>query len=934
MRKLHTTLGLVTGALLLAACGTPPTNDGGDVVVNNDMPTVDSPTNDMPVIGMDATDVPDPTDNPNPPMGDGEAGAPPTVRTLPTNGSAVVLTNDDQIAVAVNRTGNSVSIFRTDFGAMSPTVMRTALFTMELGGLSTEPWAAVIGNDDDTAYVVLRRSQQVVKITNLHMGPSVSIMRATVGSEPTGIAISPTGQRLFVANYNEGTVSVVNTTTMNVDRTINLNATLANSGMLGAAAMGNTRPALAHPRALVVTNNGDTNDGDETVYVTEFFSQIRSTGVPMDDSQFDQNRQGVVYRFNVETGTVGAPITIAPVADTGFQDSANNTTGCIPNQLYSAAIANNRLFVTSVCESPRGPTGPVVPAMGATDTRNFQTEIHAVVNVVSLGTNLEEPALKVLLNQRLNAQYGTRMVADDATRRMPLIMNDINFVHGSNVAYVTAYGSDAVFRIQFAGDGTVGQLGTATSNFINLAEAAPNTGRLPVGIALASSAGHLGTRAVVINESTRNLSVVDLTTQTVTNAVTAQPAPAAGSPEASANTGRRLFVTGLGRWSFKGQGWNSCEACHPDGLSDNITWFFARGPRQTTSLDASFSPNGAEQRLFNWSAIFDEVHDFELNTRGNSGGLGAVVHRVGMPTSADDRIIFDGTAATGAQIATATPQAGLNGSVKDILQTGVPANPMGTVTSALPDWNDIENYIKTIRAPRRPVGLAAADVMAGRTLFETNNCGACHGGALWTISRRFWTPSARTNAAMGALRTTNYTGFAGGLAALNPASAMGMAPLRFTNADPAVVGANDQINCVLRAVGTIGPAPMGSTIPTAVAPMGVTVREVRQNFTAGMGMVTPAQGLSGFSPAGVTGMGLGAPYFHAGNARTLEELFDVIFQAHYQAHSANFLTAMGAARDAQVRQIVAFVLSIDDDTMPVPVQGSLMFNPQLCPASL
>ncbi|MSP25779.1 MAG: hypothetical protein EXR75_11555, partial [Myxococcales bacterium] len=33
------------------------------------------------------------------------------------------------------------------------------------------------------------------------------------------------------------------------------------------------RPAMAHPRGLAITNNGDANDDDENVYATEWFAQ-------------------------------------------------------------------------------------------------------------------------------------------------------------------------------------------------------------------------------------------------------------------------------------------------------------------------------------------------------------------------------------------------------------------------------------------------------------------------------------------------------------------------------------------------------------------------------------------------------------------------------------------------------------------------------------
>ena len=102
-------------------------------------------------------------------------------------------------------------------------------------------------------------------------------------------------------------------------------------------------------------------------------------------------------------------------------------------------------------------------------------------------------------------------------------------------------------------------------------------------------------------------------------------------------------------------------------------------------------------------------------------------------------------------------------------------------------------------------------------------------------------------------------------------------------------------------------------------------------------MSTNAQGATGFNPPSLVGMLAGAPYYHAGNARTLEEAFSNTFALHHQAYAANFLVD-GAGRAEQLRQIVAFVLSIDDSTTSIPVAqlpgGGGMFNPDVCPTSL
>ena len=97
---------------------------------------------------------------------------------------------------------------------------------------------------------------------------------------------------------------------------------------------------------------------------------------------------------------------------------------------------------------------------------------------------------------------------------------------------------------------------------------------------------------------------------------------------------------------------------------------------------------------------------------------------------------------------------------------------------------------------------------------------------------------------------------------------------------------------------------------------------------------TAAQGVTGFNVPSLVGMGTGAPFFHAGNARTLEEALADVFRSHHQAMSANFL---GSSEDSmvranQVRQLVAFLTSIDDDTTPIALPATIagVNNPDLC----
>jgi YVTN family beta-propeller protein len=827
------------------------------------------------------------------------AGGP--ARKIPTQGSAVAITADDKWAVAVNRTAGRVTVFKLDFAGQTRAVKTADLDV----GKTSEPWAVVIGNDDNTAYIVLRHDQKVIRLNTLRTTPSIDPATVTTGSEPTGLAISPTGAKLYTANWAEGTVTVVDTASGIVAKTIDLNPALAASGMLGAGVI--ARPALAHPRAIVVTNNGNDSDTDEHLYITEFFSQARTDALAADDSRFDVGRQGVIYSYDIASGTVGPLITIAPVADTGFVDSKGQKTGCFPNQLYAATINSGRLYVTSVCESPRGPVGPdAAPVAPGVGTSNFKTQVHAAIFVADLSTSKELPEQAVLLPREFDKLYTTLATPDDGSRRIPLIPNDIMFAANTTFAYVSGYGSDAVFRIAYKPDGTLERVGAMAQPFINLKPGGNvAAGELPVGIASANAGAAITSFAVAINENSRNLSVLSFGTQTAVEAVASTDPPGPG-PETARNRGRKFFATGLGRWSLNQQSWNSCESCHPDGLTDNVTWFFARGPRQTIALDGSYDPKEPSlRRVLNWTGIFDEIHDFELNTRGNSGGVGAIVHRPGPPVAASDRIIFDGTAPAPEQQPTPTLQNGLNGSTISLMPKGT-AMPK----SVQADWDEIDEYVRAIRAPRAPTTLVSADVAEGKKLFDANGCAACHGSSQWTLARVFYTPNEDNNKPGGLLQTTVYTLPMLFPAALNPPAATGRsATLRLM----AATGANDQINCVLRDVGTF-PA----TGTAGIAPGDVVIKEVRQDMT------TPAQGATGLNIPSLLGMVTGAPYFHAGNARTLEEALGETFDRHRRALAENFRP------DAtQTRQLVAYLLSIDEDAA-VPPAPNLGFAFDLC----
>jgi hypothetical protein len=87
-------------------------------------------------------------------------------------------------------------------------------------------------------------------------------------------------------------------------------------------------------------------------------------------------------------------------------------------------------------------------------------------------------------------------------------------------------------------------------------------------------------------------------------------------------------IRGIVPLGFRGKqsnnAWSSCGSCHPDGLSDGVTWLFAAGPRQTIPLDGTFAhdTNADDRRPLNWSVVRGSNTDFNNNSRGVQGGCG------------------------------------------------------------------------------------------------------------------------------------------------------------------------------------------------------------------------------------------------------------------------------------------------------------------------
>jgi YVTN family beta-propeller protein len=730
-------------------------------------------------------------------------------------------------SIAVNEAGNTIAVANkaTDDVTLFDRATLTERARVQVGD---EPVSLVFAADNRTLYVVNRHDQTVSVITGADgAGAAVASTIAGVGSEPSHAALSPNGGTLYVSSWVDGTLALVDTA----------------SGAVSRLDLG------GNPHAVCVTNDLDADDADETIYVTDFYSRPRA-GIK---EAVDGSRDGRVFAVSAGSQAV-ASIALAPI-EIKNTDVLADGTSAFANQLYSCALNGNHLYVTAVGASPQS------SAMGDT---NFHQNLHGLVYAVDLASGAVDGNRTASLSELVTREEGTR--------RFVPVPADIAFVAGTDFGYIASLASNSVLRVDF---GRVPPLaGVPGINFLE-------THFSPTGIAIVDS------EAYVYNEVGRSISHIDLSNQQ-TLAAEVPSAPQPGSPlEQEILTGQRFFNTGLARWSTAS--WVGCVGCHPMGTTDNVTWSFPAGPRQTVDTAATFDASGDIQRILNWTAIFDEVHDFELNTRTVAGGVGAIVSDPALDNAS--RIDFVGPGGI------PDPLNGFNvGSVKGV----------NDAEGVLPDWDEINEYVRSIRAPRGKT-VTSGDPVAGRAIFQDAGCANCHGGKLWTLSELYFTPRLD-----GDLRDVTFA--AEGVTSIGNVRA-DQTVLDDLDFDTPIIGndangAPQRHLCVVRSVGTFD----------ADGPEGRGADEVRQNGPA-------AQGVDGFNVPSLLNVGTGAPYLHNGAAESLEQLLDPQgqFTAHLQA--GDFVFAPSAQ---QVADLIAFLQTIDDTTEIFPLDPSF----QICPVGV
>ena len=569
--------------------------------------------------------------------------------TADTDESTVQLApvgNNKSSPIAITANGTRVVAANTD-------VDRVTIFKVFANGQLGKLKEVTVGDEPRSVATLLNKPLAYVANSVSGTVTVVNLINFTkqtidVGTEPQAVVASPNGRFVYVANASDNTVQVINTALNRVVKTI---------------------PVGRSPRALAVTNDGDGLDRDERLYVANFFARPRHGFVPpgtgnlggasgpaaafpagargrpvVGEGIFDNSREGVVDIVSLNTNAVVDRVLLGPVADTGFNlargafvnttptdaprtvfaDGATDgavpqATGAFPNLLQSLVLFRDRGFVPNTAASPEPPL-------------RFNVNVQSLVSVFDLDSNNEIKAQTFNMNRGINFDLPAGLldaqIRDNTERMFPSVPVDIACSEATNKCWVVSQGSDFIVRMDFDANGkpTINAPSapgpfevSPVVRIFTIDPANPLRGRNPRGIVL----NRQGTRGYVFCPTTRDVVVANLVNNTVLQRIRASNFPD-GALQQSILRGKIDFFTSRPFWSDRG--WGNCAACHPDGRTDNVTWSFEAGPRQTVSLDGMFGNLGklADAHALNWTPVRDENDDFELNTRGVFGGRGFI----------------------------------------------------------------------------------------------------------------------------------------------------------------------------------------------------------------------------------------------------------------------------------------------------------------------
>jgi YVTN family beta-propeller protein len=844
--------------------------------------------------------------------------APPSVQaakfSAPTYSSPITMSADGKLIWVVNPGGDQVVVI----GVKSNKVLKKIKVGDEPQGVAVDP-------NNRYAYVANAASGNVtvIRIKN----PRPGNFRASVakdlgnngrfltGAEPWNVVSSTDGRRIYVANSSQDSITVIDAVRqVGKGKKKKTSPKVLGQVALRGSACSRNEDFHVQPRGMAVSKNS------KKLFVTSFFAFQR----PGFQQVNDQGRQGIVCRININTkpkkGKLGATpkarIALQP-RDSGFTadknlDNVADPVFAWPNQMQSIVIRGGQAFVPNIAASPEGP-------------QRFNNSTMAFVNVIN-GINSGKQS-DGSNGKFLNLHLGARTPEQGKKKLFFANPWAIGFTgrSGSGAAYVVSAGSDLLVKVNVSGNGTLSFTGgPQTTRYIDLndpanpATSGANAGKNPQGIVV----NRQGTRGWVNNFVSRNVTKVNLQTDQVIGTTRYAALPAPGSAEEIVAVGAEMFFSSRGNFDrpagttvstserLSSDAWQSCSSCHFKGLTDSVVWSFGTGPRKSLPLNASFNPSArTQQKIFNYSAVNDEVEDFSLNTRNVSG-----------PGPLAAAVACDAPAAGQPATSTFSPNHGLiiadNGNINmpPCVINAIPAKANAdrqqlTVTlpgsnravpsqTAMREW--VRNAVRTPDGPFTNKTLGAArlnpnQVEAGEALFQQAGCFACHGSTLFSNSIKDYV-SPPPAAEIGNERMPLAPG-------TNPVGAPYVAKF-ITNIGSFNLGVPGQGNDLGNNI--------GATELTTAGFNPVTQQTTPPFDALGRDYNGDGRG-NGYTIPSMLGIDSAPPYYHNGACETLDcVLSNVKHRTSTPAGGPNSRgDALGSARDRA--RVIAFLRSLDTD---------------------
>ncbi len=853
--------------------------------------------------------------------------------------SSIALTSDNTRVVVVNRQKSTASVIRVR--AQTGADVAEKLAEVPVGGDSRY---VAISPDDKRAFVTSAITGEMTVIDLTLATPAAVGTPVKVGIEPRGIAITPNGTYAFIANHTVGEVTVVRLSTLEVVRSIKT------GGNPQAVAVTNDGDKNDLDEQVYVTrmygeviDNAKRPDGfddakrgvvdtfkvgaavDGTAKAAQLYLEPFNSGFFADRRQFCQGTRdeledaGQVIFFNSGKdaaanggGNDAPPDATSDRLDNNVfcPDASGNSTDIsvdgpiqkvaakvYPNQLHSALIRGRNLYLPNIGASPEPPV-------------NFNTNVQGLVGVINRPAGSEDKALTLNLNVQVAKER--KVEGDEALNTLDrLFLNDLVAVDadraGRNFLFVSR-GGNYVLRAGLDQQSKLNILDTGTPpKAVRI-----QTGNMPSGVVMSPD----GTRAYVNNEINLSITALNLANNTVIgprDIASSEPFPLDSLTHRNL-VGKLVFFTALGvpdvmntggdanfdiplrdidplkhRGKASDNAWSSCASCHDDGRTDNVTWIFETGPRQTIGLDGTFTHDVqgearlADSRALNWSAVRSSNTDFNNNARGIQGGKGFATDVNGVDRSG---LVFN-------------------------------HGPVFGISDSL---DALQQWATTVRALKVPKPANGTDDPQGRQVFA-DNCASCHGGAKWTKSQATQ-PTQDLGTQLYAL------GEVGGRKAAfienpigakffdGPNEANGVKAFDFASPLDGLQTAGPQLVKIVRPKGTLtllddvgtfdgaNPLEIRGAAAVGAPPVGGVGPGLQS--TQGFG----AFGAAGFNSPSLLGLSASAPYFHDGSALTLE----AVLAKHKLVGGQTIEQKIPDAADRA--KLLEFIRSIDDDTLP------------------